>query len=270
MSFWKFDRDTDAQIVFPWSSWGLAIARFLVPEEKIVHKFGFAEVSTTYVPITVDLTYQTPMAPVSLEAVSDNAADAVGGLGATKINVQGIGPDWREQNETVSLTGITPVQLLKQFLRVFRIQIIESGTYAGPTAASHAGKITVRTTGAGAIWGSITDTPLPSGQSQIGTYTIPKGYTGYLLDKDITVASNKSIDLYFFTRENADDVTPPYIGIRRLVEREVGVAGHLEITDIVPKGPWVGPCDVGFLGKVVSGTASMSVEFEILLVENGD
>ena len=35
----------------------------------------------------------------------------------------------------------------------------------------------------------------------------------------------------------------------------------------VPFGPYVGPTDIGFMGKVGSSTASISVEFEIFIID---
>ena len=110
--------------------------------------------------------------------------------------------------------------------------------------------------------------PTSMAQSQIGVYTIPTGFTATLLGKTIFIDSNKSADLYFFRRDNCNDVTAPYIGIRRLIEREVGVKGAFERTYQAPKGPYVGPCDIGFMGIMGTSTAECSVEFELALIDS--
>jgi len=35
-----------------------------------------------------------------------------------------------------------------------------------------------------------------------------------------------------------------------------------------PKGPFVGPCDIGFMAKVSLTTGQTSCEFELLLIED--
>ncbi len=49
-------------------------------------------------------------------------------------------------------------------------------------------------------------------------------------------------------RPRADDVTAPYSGVLELVEREIGVSLKSA------KGPFVGPCDIGFLGVETAAT----------------
>ena len=71
--------------------------------------------------------------------------------------------------------------------------------------------------------------------------------------------------MFFFKRLNADDVTTPYSGAMRVVEREIGIQGGFDHHFTVPKLIGAGPCDVGMMGKVASGTADVSVEFELLL-----
>jgi hypothetical protein len=35
----------------------------------------------------------------------------------------------------------------------------------------------------------------------------------------------------------------------------------------IPFGPYVGPTDIGFMAKVTSGTATVSVEFEVVVLD---
>ena len=95
-------------------------------------------------------------------------------------------------------------------IRLYRWYVSSSGTYATQSAGSHVGDLTIRASGAGAIWSTIPNTPFPSGQSEVGCYTIPTGYTGYLLTKNIFTDTSKTADIFFFKRENADDVSAPY------------------------------------------------------------
>ncbi|MCK4830168.1 hypothetical protein KA005_81370 [bacterium] len=234
---------------------------------SVVHKFGAGAVTATLAPVSTLNKYETPTAAVSLEVVSDDANDTSGGTGARKVTVVGLNAAWEEVSQAVTMNGLTPVALATPLIRMYRWYVSESGTYASATAGSHAGNLTIQVSGAGASWDQIVNTPLATGQSQIGAYTIPAGKIGYLLGKLIFTDTSKVADVYMYKREKADDVVAPYTGIMRITEREVGIQGGFDHHFKLPKAGFVGPCDLGFMAKVPSGTAEMSVEFELLIVD---
>lgn len=246
----------------------IEVAKGKVPKHSLVNKFGAGNLTTTLLPVSQDSEYPTPTTAVSLEFVSSSANDTSAGTGAREVTVVGLNSAWTEVTQTVVTNGTTPVALTTPLLRLYRWYVSQSGTYATETAGSHAGTLTLRVAGAGATWSTFVITPFPIGQSQIGIYTIPIGYTAYLLAKNIFVDSTKTADIYFFQRPNAHDVTAPFTGTMRLFEREVGVTGGFELITPAPKGPFVGPCDVGFMGKVSAGTGECSVEFQLLLIQD--
>lgn len=246
----------------------LEVSKGKIDGHILVHKFGAGAVTTTLAPVSQLNKYQTPTTAVALEVVSDDAQDNASGTGAREITIIGLDENWNEVTQTVVPTGVTPVALDTNLIRMYRWYVSSSGTYATQTAGSHAGNLTIQVSGAGATWDTIPITPFPVGQSQIGAYTIPIGKTGYLVGKLVFTDTAKVADVYMFQRNNADDVTAPYTGTMRLIEREVGVAGGFDHHFEAPKNGFVGPCDIGFLAKVTSGTAEMSVEFELLVVDN--
>ena len=245
----------------------LSVKLGLVPGFSIVEKFGSGDISTTIAPITTSLTYQTPIAATALEIVSSSANDTAAGTGAQEITVIGLDSSWVEVTQTKEFNGTTAVPLDNDLIRLYRAYVSRSGTYATQSSGSHVGTLTIRGAGAGSTWATIGVTPFPFGQTQIGCYTIPTGKTGYVLTKNVFAEGSKTADVYFFQRPHADDVTTPFTGAMRVVEREVGVSGGYS-ADINAKGPFVGPCDIGFMGVVASGTDIMSVEFEVILVDN--
>jgi hypothetical protein len=250
------------------SSYYTNVARGLIPGHSLVHKFGAGSVGTTIAPISLGVNdYPTPIAPVALEIVSSDANDTALGTGAQTITVVGSDVDFNEVAVTYSMNGLTPVPI-GNWCRIYRVFVATSGTYATSTAGSHKGTLTVRVAGAGASWVSLPIVPFPVGQSQIGAYTIPAGKTGWLLSKSISVDSVRVADVYFFQRPAADDDSDPFTGVMRLVERELGVTGTLTIVFETPKGPFVGPCDIGFMARVATSTADVSVEFELIVIDN--
>lgn len=238
---------------------------------SIVSKFGSGAVSTTLVPVAQGLVFQTPTSNTALEFVSSSVDDTSTGTGAREITYTGLtesGGVWSEVTNTLATNGTTAVALPDNLIRLNSWWVSQSGTYATQSAGSHAGTLTIRVSGAGATWSTIGITPFPFGQSQIGAYTIPSGKTGYLITKSIHAEGSKVVDMYFFQRAGANDIVAPYTGTMRIVQREVGVSGSSESTFRASKGPFAGPCDIGFMGVVASGTDTVSVEFEILLIDN--
>jgi hypothetical protein len=249
----------------------IEVARGNIPGYNMVHKFGAGNLTTTPLPITSTNNYATPIANTSLEFVSDSADDSAIGLGAQEVTIIGLvntNGVWSEVTQTLITNGLTPVILTTDIIRMYRWYVSKSGTYASPTESSHVGNLTIQESGGGTIWDTIPNSPLPFGQSQIGVYTVPSGKTAYLFSKNITVDSSKASDIFFFQRPNANDVTAPYTGTRRLVEREIGITSGVSLQFKSPKGPFVGPCDIGFIGRVDLTTGSASVEFELLIVDD--
>ncbi len=233
---------------------------------SLIHKFGAsASIGTTLLPVALANTYQTPTTATSLEFVSNSANDTANGTGARQITVIGIGADWTEVSQTVTTNGITAVALATPLLRLYRWYVSQSGSYATQAVSSHVGTLTIRAAGGGATWSQIPVAPFPMGQSQIGSYTIPLGKSAYLLSLDVYVSSSKAVDVLVFQRPNANDITAPYTGTLRLVSQWAQVTGHLPIKYRSPRGPFVGPCDIGFMAKTATGTGSATVEFELIL-----
>jgi hypothetical protein len=241
-----------------------------VAGHSIVHKFGAGVMGTTLAPVTDSLVYRTPIVATALSITSTSAADNVAGAGAVEVTVTGIDANWNEVTQTVVPTGTTPSPITIPLLRVTRWYVSLSGSYANVEIGSHVGELSMVETVGGAVWSHIPIAPLPLGQSEIGVYTVPIGYVAYLLHKTVHVATTKTLDVVFFQRANADDVTPPYSGTMRVVEYEKGVSGTaININFTAPRGPFAGPCDLGFMAKVGVGTSSVSCEFELLLVQDG-
>lgn len=240
-----------------------------VPGHSIVSKFGAGTLNGTMRPVTQSQTYQTPTAAVALEFVSDDANDTALGTGATEITVTGLDSNWNVVTIIKATAGLTPVALGTDLLRLKTWKVTASGGYATDTAGSHIGNLTIRVAGVGATWSTIPKASFAMGRSQIGCDTIPINHKAYLIGGTLFVDTTKTADIYFFERDNADDVIAPYSGVMNLIARFVGVQGGYPLPVRVMRGPFVGPCDIGFMGTVSVGDAECSVSFEYLLIEDG-
>lgn len=242
-----------------------------IPGYSIVQKFGRNEVVTTTVaPVSIGGIYQTPTVAVNLEAISDDAADDDGGLGVRKIRITGLKDDFTAYSEEVVMNGLIATSpTSEKFIRVFRIECIESGTYASQIASSQAGTITIREEGAGDTWAMVDEiaTNFGVGQSQIGAYSVPSGFTAILMSKFISVNIVQAANIYFFQRPNIDNISAPFDGMR-LVEQETGIQEVYNVTPITPINMFPEKTDIGFMAKTTAGNASVACNFELLLVEN--
>ena len=234
-----------------------------------LHKFGAAvDVGTSLTVIATAEVYQTP-APdgaVSLEILSsDNTNDIPAGTGAREVTLIGQGPGFVEQTVTVALNGTTPVAIDGDWLRLYRGYVSGAGHYATAASPTHNSTITVRVPGPGDTWMTIIpEDAYGLGQSQVAAFTVPAGYRGWLVERTITVQSTKSATVILFQRPNADTNEAPFSAMRSVFINR-GVAGTDHKIYKVPIGPFVGPCDIGYLGKADATTASISVNFDMYI-----
>lgn len=245
----------------------LEVRRGNIPGASIVQKFGQALVGTTLAPVAFGNVYQMPIAATALEIVSDSGNDTALGSGATELTIIGIGSDFLEKTVVIPTAGVTPVAI-GSFLRVYRAFVSGSGTYASQSTMSHDGVILIRVASAGATWATITEFAAGKGfsQTQIGWYTVPADKTAYCLSRHVTVDSTKVIDAFFFQRGGIDVVSAPFTPMR-LVQHLDGIGQGVNYQPYSPLSVFPGKTDIGFMGKVAAGTGSISVDFQLLLIQ---
>ena len=130
---------------------------------------------------TADLAW--PSAAAATTIISGEAADDGDpeGTGARTVQVQGLDGSYNLLSETVTMNGISAVTLSNQFLRVFRAKVMTAGS-----GAANAGAIDVKH--GAAILARIT---AGNNQTLMCCYTVPAGYTAYLLGYYATM--NRSV-----------------------------------------------------------------------------
>ena len=248
------------------------VARGLVTGHSTIHKFGRnSAVGTSIEPICEGGFYRMPQATatVTLAAISTSASDTAAGTGARQLTIIYLDSTGAEQTGTISMNGTTETtDTITGVLRVNRIFVSQSGSYADQGTPSQAGVITVRVSGAGATWATLTqaDTNFGNSQSLIGFYTVPLRKKAYILTAHATLDSGKTVDLYFFKRENILETAAPYSAFR-LQNAYIGIDrtlyfGHSTYEEYPEL------TDIGFMAKVSTGTADVSVEFELLIIDN--
>lgn len=250
----------------------IEVAKGNIPGHELIHKFGHnSAVGTTPVPIAVGGIYRTPQIidATSLRIKAGNVNDDAAGTGAREITLEGLDISGGPLIQVLATAGaLASADTVSDFLRFFRFWVSASGTYATQIAGSHAGDIVVENSAGTEDWGTIDTATFPTGQSEIGAYSVPIGFRAFVLSAQVFSDSSKVTSILFFQRQNILEIAAPYTAMRLIFDATVEGGD----TTIDPKSPidgLVGPCDIGVMAAVNTGTALVHVDIEILIVADG-
>ena len=266
-------KDVDAIPVRALPDWYDAVAgRF--EGATVVKKFGRnSSVGTNFVPICPSGIYNTPQSgsatTLRVKAGGDSN-DTAAGSGAREVTLEGLDENFVRVSESVATAGTSAsAATATTFTRLDRMYVSASGTYATASANSHADDITIENGAGGADWGVIDATDFPRAQSEIAAYSVEAGETAYVFPLKITIDSGKTADMIFFQRGNIDETAAPYTAMRAAKTLTGLSGGYTDLAgDKFPLGPFVGPCDIGWMGRVTATTGSIAAEFEIFKVDS--
>ena len=157
----------------------LQISRGQIPGHYRLHKFGFNPLINNSEETIWDVggIYAYPSSAAKMTATSASGSDDED----VQVTIQGLDADYNELSETVTLDGTGVGETSGFFLRVFRAFVAGSQEPAG----------TINITNASTTYARIT---LGENQTLMTVWTVPAGYTAYLLQKDttcLTEANNK-------------------------------------------------------------------------------
>jgi hypothetical protein len=116
-----------------------------------------------------------------LTVVSTEAADT------DDIEIQGLDANYNLITENLTMTGDTPVNTVKSFLRVFRVIYNHTAVNAGDITLSVGGVVVAKV-------------DATFGQTLMCVYTIPAGYTGYLVQLSATAQKAKDSQVRLLQR----------------------------------------------------------------------
>jgi len=232
---------------------------------SLVHKFGRNDVvpngSWEMVSLlSVPTAFRSSASTVRIKA-GGNAADTAAGAGAREVTVVGIDTTLAEVSETIATAGAgASAATTASFWRTYRAYVSSNGTYGAANTAA----ITIEDSGGAADMITI---GVEEGQSQHGAYTIPTGKTGYFLHATVTVDASKAADVKFCKRESFNDATAP-MEATRLITYWDGLTGVLDFSPKSPGGALPALTDVWFEASGSGAATEVSVDFEILLVDD--
>ena len=120
---------------------------------------------------------------------SSSGFDDVGSTGATSAKVSGLDANYDEVSVTVNLDGQTGVQLgdASNWIRVNRIEVLTAGSGGANAGVLYVG--TEATPSSGVPTNKYATVAIGDNQTLMALWTVPAGYTAYLYETHITVAT---------------------------------------------------------------------------------
>jgi hypothetical protein len=250
--------------------WSHHIARGNMFQAHVHHQFGRnIATPTAYTPVSDIGVYRTPQ-PAAATALrikaGGNAADTANGSGARSVRLWGLNATGDEITEIIATAGASAsAATTNTFIRLYLVEVYESGTYGSQAAGSHAGNITIENAAGTENWAQIQLNGFPSAATGIGSITVPRNHVGLLTSAQINVDGTKTTDILILQRQGILQAAAPYKPIKK-VQEIVGVNRSITIQFDTPiKFPEL--TDMGVLAKVSNGTGSVSIDMEVIMLE---
>lgn len=241
----------------------LQVARGQVAWHRTVHVFGFnSDVDTsteTIWPQGGILPF--PSSAIQMKVSSSSANDTSAGTGARTVYIAGLDADHNEIFETVTLNGQTEVTTTASFLHINEAYVLTAGSSLSAEGTIYIGTGTV-TSGVPA---TIYDVLAFDYNARVtGSYTIPAGYTGYLVSGQFSagqITGSNAVTGRLVTRaENGIRLTAAVVTINN------GAANYLfDNPVVIPEKTTMEAQAVG-----AAANNSCSSMFIIILVKNSN
>jgi hypothetical protein len=230
----------------------LEVQKGNVPGHSSVDKFGHNTSigSSGFEDIWIEGgNYVFPTTARLIDITSTNSNDTFAGSGAKQVIIYGLDASWNEQSETVNLNGTSGVTTANTYIRVHRMEIINTNNLIGDLSAISQtdGLLLAKILG---IDGD--------NQTLQSIYTIPAGKTGYLVSFFYTLKTGKSTALDLQVR-NFNSV---FQNKRKLVTDEAYLP-PIKVSLTIPE-----KSDVKIRAKASTGSHEVSGGFSLILVDN--
>ena len=245
----------------------LQVAREQIFNHKSIFKFG----NNTSVGDTLETVwaegglYSYLTSASVLKVSSSSTADTSAGTGARTVQLFGLDTNYDEINETVTLNGQTAVNTTKEYLRINRMIVRSAGTGGANAGVIYAGTGTVTTGVPANVYASINGVT-GANQSLMSLWTVPAGYTAYILQYDISNG----------TTSNTPAVCKLVLAVRPYGEvfqskdvKSLTTGMHVEETFSIPlKVEEKSDIEVRAISSSNSVSFDISAAFEIIYIKN--
>lgn len=171
------------------TDFGLAVAKGDLSNYEIRHIFGYnpdVDSGAEETIWTAGGLYVHLDTPTILTVSSTSADDTSAGTGARTVYILGINSTGGEVSETVTLNGQTAVNTTHTYTEIQTAQVLSVGSGGKNAGSISLGTGTVTAGVPANIYGHIL---AGENQSLMGHYTVPAGYTGYLVSGNMSVGA---------------------------------------------------------------------------------
>jgi hypothetical protein len=233
------------------STYEMNVARGLVAGQYVEMKNGYCPLMSSGATVWSQGTvypWASWTAAQKLYIISTSASDSGQG-----VYIEGLDANYNKISETVTTNGLTAVQTSNDYLRINRAYLVSGNVNVG-TITQHL------TSGTGTVVGGM----LPGvGRNKQGVFTIPNGYTAYVLYGDVSSYKNGQGQIDGQV-EMKVRVTPssPFMTVFAAIAANGQYRNEFNVPLAVPQRSDI---DVQF---VPSGTCSVACGWEMILIQN--
>jgi hypothetical protein len=242
----------------------LQVARGQIDAHKALFKFGVnGDVGTSVETVWAQGgTYAYPAAATVMKISSSSADDASAGTGARTIAIFGLDANYNEISESVLLDGQTAVNTGNSYLRISRMYVTTAGSGATAAGTIYAGTGSVTSGVPATVYGMIA---LTANQTQMAFWTVPAGYTLYLMGVFFTSANSTAN-----ASTNFQLIQRPLGGVFR-TQSSARTAGNGDfILDLHTPLAFTEKTDIEIRAIASAGASNVSAEFEGIYIKNAD
>jgi hypothetical protein len=164
----------------------LQVARGQIGYHESIYKFGNnPEVADSVETVWAQGgLYSYLSAATVLKVSSSSTDDTSAGTGARTVQLFGLDGDYNEISEVVTLNGQTAVNTTQSYLRINRMIVRSAGSGGANAGIIYAGTGTVTTGVPANIYATVNGDG--TNQTLMAIWTVPAGYTGYLMQYDVS------------------------------------------------------------------------------------
>jgi len=242
----------------------LQVARGQVDGHKALFKFGInGDVGTSVETVWAQGgTYVYPASATVMKISSSSADDAADDTGARTISIAGLDANYNEISETVILNGQTEVNTVNSYLRISRMFVVTAGSGATAAGTIYAGTGTVTSGVPAVIYGMIA---LNANQTQMAFWTVPAGYTLYLMGVYYS-SGNSTANAW----TNFQMIQRPLGGVfRQQSSTRMPGSGDF-VLDLHTPIAFPEKTDIEIRAVASAGASNVSAEFEGIYIKNPD
>ena len=169
----------------------LQVARGQISYHKTNFKFGFnSDIDDSLETVWAQGgLYSHPSSASTMTVSSSSTADTSAGTGARTVEIFGLDSDYNEVSETITLNGQTAVTTTNTYIRMNRAVVRSAGSGEQNAGVIYVGTGTVT---AGVPANKYATIAVGDNQTLMCVWTVPAGYTAYLSQTDVTVATTQN------------------------------------------------------------------------------